>query len=101
MENISADLSSWYRLKNFIERTEIFPQKEKQVCILVLSSNMKDIENFNETIYSHSAVAERYCDENDVRKPKNNIQILYSCYEKQEDITNFFVLDREGQVQYV
>lgn len=101
MENISADLSSWYRLKNFIERAEIFPQKEKRVCILVLSSNMKDIENFNETIYSHSTVAERYCDENDVRKPKNNIQILYSCYEKQEDITNFFVLDREGQVQYV
>lgn len=101
VENISADLGAWYRLKNFIERAEIFPQKEKNVCILVLASTMDDIKHFNENVCEYGTVSERYCNEDDAKKPKNNIHILYSCYEKQEDITNFFVLNKEGEMESI
>ena len=101
VENISADLGAWYRLQHFISRAEVFPQKEKNMYIIVLASNIEDIRNFNENIYEYSTVAERYCDEDTPTKPKNNVQFLYSCYEKQEDMDKFFVLDKNGTVHYM
>lgn len=101
VENISADLGAWYRLQHFISRAEVFPQKEKNMYIIVLASNMEDIRNFNENIYEYSTLAERYCDEDTPTKPKNNVQFLYSCYEKQEDMDKFFVLDKNGTVHYM
>lgn len=102
VENISTDLGAIYRLQNFIERVDVFPQNDKKVCFLILASNMNDIREFNETAYKQGTVAERYCDEKDAKKPKNNIQILYSIYSSDEkNVEKFFVLDRKGQVCYV
>lgn len=73
IENISADLSAWYRLKHFVEQVEHYSDT---IYVVVLASSMDEIQNFNNTIYENSTIGERY-----EEKKETGVQFVYMCYD--------------------
>ena len=98
-ENISADISAWYRLKNFISRVDSMPKDE--MYIFILASSMEDIIEFNSDIYEKETVAERYTDPKNAIKPKSNICFAYFCYGEDTEMQKPFLLDREGKTVFL
>ena len=94
IENISADLSAWYRLKHFVEQVEHYSDT---IYIVVLASSMDEIKNFNNTVYENSTIGERY-DE----KRGTGIQFIYMCYDS-ADFTyqEPFVFDENNVICYL
>lgn len=94
IENISVDLSAWYRLKHFVEQVEHYSDT---IYVVVLASNIEEIKNFNNTLYDDSTIGERY-----EEKKGTGVQFVYMCY----DSTNFayqepFVIDENNVVCYL
>ena len=99
-ENISSDLSAWYRLKNFVSRFSKLPAE--RLCIVILASSMEDIIKLNSEIYGDGlTLSSVYCSKKNCKVPANNIQLIYYCYSTDKEFKQPFVLNDDSEKVYL